>query len=168
MQQYKNLWVWMIAVMVIMQIGIAMDYWGDFSSNTFAVHVHYWNATAWYAFLILQPYFIDKGRIENHRTWGMIGLLLAGGMVLLSVSQLFRDIVYANSVRDVPEQWGPFEPWFFFWIMLSEILLISAFTVAVTMAILKRKSIQDHGWWMTSTAFIRRCASSGSRSSGRR
>jgi hypothetical protein len=154
MEDLRPIWVWMIAVMVIMQVSIAMDYWGDFASNTWAVHVHYWNATAWYAFLILQPWFVAKGEISSHRTWGMFGLLLAGAMVLLSVSQLFRDIVYANSVRDNPQDWGPFEPWFFFWIMQSEMLLITAFAIAVTMAIVKRKSPSDHGWWMASTAFI--------------
>ena len=154
MEKLKSLWVWMIAVMVAMQAGIAMDYWGDFTSNTWAVHVHYWNATAWYAFLITQPWLFAKGRIAAHRTWGMVGLLLAGAMVVLSVGQLNRDIVYANSVRDFPEQWGPFEPWFFFQIMMIEMVLIAAFTVAIIMAIMKRKSVADHSWWMASTAFI--------------
>jgi hypothetical protein len=154
MDNLRPLWTWMIAVMVIMQLSIAMDYWGDFASNAWAVHIHYWNVTAWYAFLILQPWFFAKGRMASHRTWGMFGLLLAGAMVLLSVSLLFRDIVTADSVRDNPQDWGPFEPWFFFWILLSELVLITAFAIAVTMAIVKRKSPQDHGWWMASTAFI--------------
>lgn len=154
MENLRPLWIWMIAVMVIMQISIAMDYWGDFASNTWAVHVHYWNATAWYAFLILQPRFVAKGQVAAHRTWGLFGLLLAGAMILLSVSQLFRDIIYANSVRDNPQDWGPFEPWFFFWIMQSEMLLITAFAAAVGMAIVTRKSPADHGWWMASTAFL--------------
>ena len=154
MDDYKRLWLWMIIPMVVMQVGIFMDYWGDFTDNTWAVHVHYWNATAWYAFLISQPWLFAKGRIEQHRTWGMFGLLLAGAMVLLSVSQLFRDIVYANSVRDVPDQWGPFEPWFFFQVMMAEMVLISAYALAVAMAVVKRKSLDDHSWWMASTAFI--------------
>lgn len=154
MDDIRKLWLWMIAPMVLAQFGIAMDYWGDFSSNTWAVHIHYWNATAWYAFLILQPWFFAKGRIEHHRTWGMFGLLLAGAMVLLSASQLFRDIVFANFARDNPEMVGPFEPWFFFQIMLSETVLLLAFALAVAMAIIKRKSLADHSWWMASTAFI--------------
>jgi hypothetical protein len=153
MENLRPLWIWMIAVMVIMQISIAMDYWGDFASNAWAVHIHYWNATVWYAFLILQPWFVAKGKFATHRTWGMFGLLLAGAMVLLSVSLLFRDIVNADAVRDNPQDWGPFEPWFFIWILLSELVLIIAFAIAVIMAIVKRKSPEDHGWWMASTAF---------------
>ncbi len=154
MERYKSLWAWMIGVMVIMQAGIFMDYWGDFTRNPWAVHIHYWNATAWYAFLISQPWLVTKGKIESHRTWGLVGLLLAGAMVLLSVGQLNRDIVYANFARDNPGGMGPFEPWFFFHVMMVEMVLISAFAWAIIMAILKRKSPGDHGWWMASTAFI--------------
>lgn len=154
MQDYKSLWVWMIVPMVLMQLGIAISYWGDFTSNTWAVHVHYWNATLWYGFLISQPWLFAKGRMAAHRTWGMIGLLLAGAMVFLSVGQLNRDIEFANFVRDNPGQVGPFEPWFFFAVMMSEMVLITAFAVAIVMAIIKRKSIADHSWWLASTAFI--------------
>ena len=153
MQAYKNLWAWMVAPLIVVQAGVAMDYWGDFARNPWAVHVHYWNATLWYLFLISQPYLFAKGKLESHRFWGMIGLLLAGAMILLSVGQFNRDIFYANMARDYPENWGPFEPWFFFEVMMIEMVLISAFTVQIIMAIVKRKSPEDHGWWMASTAF---------------
>ncbi|MEM1197292.1 MAG: hypothetical protein AAGH57_14410 [Pseudomonadota bacterium] len=143
----------MIAPLVVVQAGIFMDYWGDLTRNPWAVHVHYWNATAWYAFLISQPWLFAKGKIERHRFWGLIGLLLAGAMILLSSGQFNRDIVYANSVRDNPAQWGPFEPWFFFRVMFAEMILITAFAVQIVMAIAKRKSPADHGWWMATTAF---------------
>jgi len=32
----------MILPMLVMQLGIFMDYWGDFSGNAWSVHVHYW------------------------------------------------------------------------------------------------------------------------------
>ncbi len=154
MDRYKTLWKWMIVPMLVMQAGIFFDYWGDFSQNTWAVHIHYWNATLWYAFLISQPWLFASGRIETHRTMGMVGLLLAGAMVLLSVGQLNRDIVYANFARDNPGEIGPFTEWFFFQVLMIEVVLISAFTVAVIMAIVKRKSFEDHAWWMASTAFL--------------
>ncbi|MEO1729636.1 MAG: hypothetical protein AAFR64_02750 [Pseudomonadota bacterium] len=153
MQHYKSLWAWMIVPLVVVQAGIFMDYWGDFARNTWAVHVHYWNATLWYLFLIAQPYLFAKGKMDSHRLWGMIGLLLAGAMILLSTGQFNRDIVYANFARDNPGGMGPFEPWFFFQIMMIEMTLITAFTIQIIMAIVKRKSPADHGWWMASTAF---------------
>lgn len=154
MERYKRLWAWMIIPMIVMQAGIFVDYWGDFTDNTWAVHIHYWNATLWYAFLISQPWLFARGRMEAHRTLGMIGLLLAGAMVLLSVGQLNRDIVYANFARDNPGSIGPFSEWFFFQVLMIEIVLISAFVVAIIMAIVKRKSLEDHAWWMASTAFL--------------
>ena len=38
--------------------------------------------------------------------------------------------------------------------MMAEMVLISAFALAVVMAIVKRKSLADHSWWLASTAFI--------------
>ncbi|MEL6829163.1 MAG: hypothetical protein AAFO63_03395 [Pseudomonadota bacterium] len=153
-EDYKKLWLWMIVPLVATQLTIAMDYWGDFTRNTWAVHIHYWNATLWYVFLISQPRLFASGKIASHRTWGMAGLLLAGGMIFLGIGQLNRDIVYANFARDNPGGMGPFEPWFFFQVMLIEIILISAFAIAIGMAIVKRKSLKEHSWWMASTAFL--------------
>lgn len=154
MKRYNKLWVWMIIPLVIMQGGIFVDYWGDFSENTWAVHVHYWIATAWYLFLVAQPWLYANGRMPAHRTWGIIGFFVAGAMAFTSISQLNRDIVFANFVRDNPGALGPFEPWFFFLVMLSEIVLITGFIIAVVMAILTRKSIVDHAWWLVSTVFL--------------
>src|SRR5690349_7924831 len=96
MSKYKDLWKWMIVPMIIMQLGIAMDYWGDLRDNAFSVHIHYWTGTAWYAFLIFQPYFITHGQIERHRTLGIIGMFLAGGVCLTALSMLHRDINNAD------------------------------------------------------------------------
>jgi hypothetical protein len=46
MNDYKQIHKWMIIPMVIMQLGIFMDYWGDFSENAWSVHTHYWAAFA--------------------------------------------------------------------------------------------------------------------------
>ncbi|MEM7704547.1 MAG: hypothetical protein AAF358_03285 [Pseudomonadota bacterium] len=154
MHRYKTLWIWMIVPMIIIQAGIFVDYWGEFSRNRWAVHVHYWNATMWYALLVSQPWLFAKGKMDAHRTIGMLGLLLAGAMVLLSIGQLDRDVYYANRARDSDGQLGPFTEWFFFQVLMIEIVLIFAFSVAVVMAVIKRRSPEDHAWWLVSTAFL--------------
>lgn len=154
MERYRSLWVWMIIPMIVMQAGIFFDYWGDFAQNTWAVHVHYWIASLWYLMLITQPLLYANGAMASHRTWGIIGMFLAGAMAFLSISQLNRDLVYANYVRDNPGAIGPFESWFFYGVMITEIVLISGFIVAIMMAIVQRKSLQDHAWWLVSTVFI--------------
>lgn len=154
MEKYKSLWKWMIVPMVIMQLGIAMDYWGDLRDNAFSVHVHYWTGTAWYAFLIIQPYFITHGQIERHRTFGIIGIFLAGGVCLTALSMLHRDINNADLAIAQPERFGPFQDWFFLGVAAVEIVMMVAFGYAVIMSIIHRKEIANHSWWLISSVFL--------------
>lgn len=154
MEKYKDLWKWMIVPMVLMQLGIFWDYWGDFSENAFSVHVHYWTGTTWYLYLIIQPYFVTHGQIERHRTNGIIGMFLAGAVCLTAFSMLHRDIVSADRALAEPERFGPFEPWFFFGVAAVEIVMMIAFGYAVVKSILHRKEIENHSWWLISTVFL--------------
>jgi len=153
-QKYRTLFLWMIVPLLAMQLGIAMDYWGDFTDNTWAVHIHYWSATLWYVFLIVQPWLATHGRMEQHRTNGMIGLFLAGGLAIGGMSMLHRDLVYVQMATDDPVRFGPFKPEFFYGVAVVELVMVILFTLAVIMAILKRKQIEEHAWWLVSTAFI--------------
>ncbi len=154
MERLKRVWLWMFVPLVLMQATIFVDYWGDFADNTWAVHVHYWIATLWYVFLISQPWLHAHGHMEAHRTMGILGIGLAGAFAFTAISQLNRDLVYANYVAENPGGIGPFEPWFFLGVAISEIVLISAFIVAVVMAVMNRKNVLDHSWWLISTVFI--------------
>lgn len=154
MNKYKGLWKWMIVPMVIMQLGIAMDYWGDLRDNAFSVHVHYWTGTAWYLFLIIQPYFITHGQIERHRTFGIIGMFLAGGVCLTALSMLHRDINNADAAIAQPDRFGPFQDWFFLGVAAVEIVMMVAFGYAVIMSIIHRKEIENHSWWLISSVFL--------------
>lgn len=154
MNKYKSLWKWMIVPMVVMQLGIFADYWGDFSDNAFSVHVHYWTGTAWYLFLIIQPYFVTHGQIERHRTVGIIGMFLAGGVCLTALSMLHRDIATADRTIAEPERFGPFQAWFFYGVPAVEILMMIAFGFAVIMSVIHRKEIENHSWWLISTVFL--------------
>ncbi len=154
MNKYKDLYKWMIIPMVIMQLGIFMDYWGDFAENAWSVHVHYWTGTAWYLFLIIQPYLVTHGQIERHRTNGMIGMFLAGGVCLTALSMMHRDIASAEGSLADPARFGPFQPWFFYGIAAVEVVMIVAFGYAVIKSIIHRKEIENHAWWLISTVFI--------------
>jgi len=154
MNKYKSLYLWMIVPLVVMQLGIFMDYWGDLTENAWAVHVHYWTGTAWYIFLIIQPYFATHGQIERHRTVGMIGLFLAGGVCLSALSMMHRDIVSAERSAVEIERFAPFEPWFFYGVIVVEIVMMVAFGFAVIKSVLHRKEIENHSWWLISSAFL--------------
>lgn len=152
--KYKNLHIWMILPMVLMQLGIFKDYWGDFSDNTWSVHIHYWTGTIWYFFLIIQPYFATHGKLPLHRTNGIIGMFLAGGVCLTAFSMLHRDLAVAQLALEMPDRFGPFQPWFFFGVAAVEIVMIIAFGYAIIKSILHRKQLENHAWWLISTVFI--------------
>lgn len=154
MNKYKTLHIWMVIPMIIMQLGIFMDYWGDFSDNAWSVHIHYWTGTVWYVFLVLQPYYATHGQIKKHRTNGIIGMFLAGGVCLTALSMMHRDIVSTQRALANPELFDPFEPWFFFGIAAIEIVMMLAFGYAILKSVIHRKELENHAWWLTSTVFI--------------
>ena len=154
MNKYNTLHNWMILPMVVMQLGIFSDYWGDFSENAWSVHIHYWTGTVWYIYLIIQPYFATHGQISQHRTNGIIGMFLAGGVCLTALSMMHRDIETTQKALATPEQFGPFQPWFFFGVAAVEIVMMTAFGFAILKSIIHRKEIENHAWWLISTVFI--------------
>lgn len=154
MIKYKSLYKWMIIPMVFMQLGIFKDYWGDFTDNAWAVHIHYWTGTAWYLFLIIQPYFATHGQLPRHRTYGIIGFFLAGGVCLTALSMMNRDIVTTQMAAATPEKFGPFQPWFFFGVAAVEIVMMVAFGYAIIKSIIHRKKLEDHAWWLITSVFL--------------
>jgi hypothetical protein len=154
MNKYKTLHKWMIIPMLFMQFGIFRDYWGDFSDNAWAVHIHYWTGSVWYIYLIIQPYFATHGQLARHRTNGIIGMFVAGGVCLTALGMMHRDLVNAENALKMPDKFGPFQPWFFFGVAAVEIVMMTAFGFAVIKSILHRKEIENHAWWLISTVFI--------------
>lgn len=152
--RYKTMHQWMLLPMLFMQAGIFRDYWGDFTDNAWSVHVHYWTGTVWYLYLIIQPYYATHGKMAKHRTNGIIGMFLAGGVCLTALSMMQRDIATTEKAAAAPEQFGPFQPWFFFGVAAVEIVMMTAFGYAVLKSILHRKQIESHAWWLISTVFI--------------
>lgn len=154
MAKYKSLYLWMLLPMIFMQLGIYEDYWGDFTENAWSVHVHYWTGTAWYFFLIFQPYFATHGQLARHRTLGIIGMFMGGAVCLTALSMLYRDIETTRLIKEDPGRFGPFEGWFFFGVAALEIVMMVAFGFAVIMSIIERKQLDRHAWWLISTVFI--------------
>ncbi len=154
MKKYNTLHLWMIIPMIFMRFGIFRDYWGDFTDNAWSVHVHYWTGTIWYIYLIIQPYFATHGQMPRHRTNGIIGMFIAGSVCLTALSMMHRDIVTSEKALAAPEQFGPFQPWFFFGVAAVEIVMMAAFGFAVIKSIILRKRVEDHAWWLISTVFL--------------
>lgn len=154
MDKYRTLHLWMIIPMLFMQLGIFMDYWGDLTDNAWAVHVHYWTGTTWYFFLIFQPYLATHGQLSKHKTYGIIGMFLAGGVCLTALGMMHRDLANAERAAASPADFGPFKPWFFLGVAAVEIVMMTAFGYVIIQSILNRKKLEDHAWWLISSVFI--------------
>jgi len=144
----------MIVPFVAIQLFIAPDYYVDFLGAPWSIHIHVITVTAWYVLLISQPYLIAKERYFNHRTVGIIGFAIAGGVGFTALSMLPNTVGFGRFVEATPGGLGGFTPEFFYAIAISEFFLAIAFLFAVYQAIIHRKSKQDHASWLVSTAFI--------------
>lgn len=78
----------MLLPFLITQVGIFNYYWPKFSAVTWEIHIHYWLVSLWYILIICQPYLVTHGKIAQHRTLGLFGLVLAGGVIFSSISIL--------------------------------------------------------------------------------
>lgn len=152
--KYKTLHLWMLIPMAFMQWGIFKDYWGDFRENAWSVHIHYITGTIWYIYLVIQPWFATHGQMPRHRTNGIIGMFIAGGVCITALSMMHRDMAIAERSEAMPERFGPFEPWFFYGVAAIEIVMITAFGYAVIKSIIHRKQVENHAWWLISTVFM--------------
>ncbi|MEO7660269.1 MAG: hypothetical protein ABIV48_11705, partial [Pyrinomonadaceae bacterium] len=81
-------------------------------------------------------------------------MFIAGGVCLTALSMMNRDIISAEQALAMPERFNPFQPWFFYGVAGVEIVMMTAFGFAVIMSIVRRKQIEDHAWWLTSTVFL--------------
>jgi hypothetical protein len=100
--------------------------------------------------MIFQPYLISKGEIVNHRTLGIIGFLLAGGVLFTGLSLMDIPLRLADSFD--PNSPGP-PISFYYGTLIIEFISILAFGYAVVKSIIHRKTVSEHSWWLIATVF---------------
>ncbi|NER17645.1 hypothetical protein [Spongiivirga citrea] len=150
MERFKKLHLWMLLPLVLMQVGIFNYYWPTFSSETWEIHIHFWLVTLWSFLLIIQPYLATTGKIANHRTVGIIGFLLAGGVIFTGFSLL--DFPLRLMEKLDPSSPGP-PVAFYYGTLVVEAILMLAFAYAVLKSIVQRKELQNHSWWLICSIF---------------
>ncbi|MEM7430767.1 MAG: hypothetical protein AAF351_02390 [Pseudomonadota bacterium] len=142
MDNYKNAHWWLLIPVLLVVIGFFPSYWLRFTEMPWRLHLHGLTATAWFVFLVVQPYLITRGNVQSHRRVGMVGLVLAGGVVLSGLNIIPHNLVN----EQLPETAG-------YGLALVDVVLVGGFTLAVVMAIKTSKRLSDHARWMISTAF---------------
>ncbi len=141
----------MIIPFIVIQIGIFRYYWPNFIDVTWEIHLHYWLVTAWYLLVIIQPYLVAKGRIAHHRTLGIIGFLLAGGVIFTGFSLLDIPLKIIDAAD--PNRPGP-PVAFFYGTIVIEFVLMVAFIYAIIKSIIHRSDLFEHAWWLICSVFF--------------
>lgn len=150
MERLKNLHVWMFIPLLVVQICIFRYYWPHFSNEFWEIHFHYWLVTAWYILVIVQPYLIAKQKIKSHRTLGIFGFLLAGGVIFTGFSLLDLPLKLAENFD--PNRAGPPQS-FYYSTLIAEFFSMVAFAYAVAQGIIQRHNLQNHSWWLIASVF---------------
>ncbi len=83
------LWLSVLSLLIA-TLGFFPTYWAQIPSGTTnarpLIHLHALVFTAWPVLLVVQTILIERGRIRNHRAWGIAGVSLATTMLLVGLT----------------------------------------------------------------------------------
>ena len=96
-------YVWMSAAIALFAFAaFAPTYWLQLPAGTFVgtplVHMHSAIFTAWTLFLVSQSYLAAKGRIRDHRAWGMAGIGLATAVFMMGTAVAIASLRYRMAI----------------------------------------------------------------------
>lgn len=149
MQKYRHLHLWLLVPFAITLWGFFPSYWLKFPKASWSWHLHGLSATAWYLFIVLQPYLATRGQLKLHRQLGLVGLLLAGHVVASALAVIPGNIAAARLEGDIPVAPDSF----LYGISLIDLVSVIGFAVSVVVGVLKAKQVDDHAIWMVATIF---------------
>lgn len=108
--------------------GFMGTYWLQLPAGTFRgpplLHVHGFLCTAWVLYLISQSSLITRGKVRNHRDWGLLGIALASMLTVVAIA------VALSSLNHRLAQGAGDEARAFLIVPLSAIGLFAGFTAA--------------------------------------
>ena len=83
-------YLWLALTCAVIGIGGFMGtYWLQLPAGTFrgppVLHIHGALCTAWVLYLISQSSLVTRGKVRNHRDWGLLGIALASVLVVVAV-----------------------------------------------------------------------------------
>lgn len=93
----RHFYVWMAAVCALLAFGgFAPTYWLQLPAGTFVgsplLHIHGLLFSTWTLLLLSQTLLAAKGRIDDHRAWGLVGISLATAMVLIGLAAAIETL----------------------------------------------------------------------------
>ncbi|MGB5236077.1 MAG: hypothetical protein WBM43_12635 [Flavobacteriaceae bacterium] len=134
--------LWLLMPFILTWAGFYLSYWSKFNEAPFRQHVHGLTATAWYILVILQPWLIHNKPAKYHRKLGIIGILLAGGVVGSALLVMPYQVVN-EFLPDVLKYGFSF----------GDICALTGFSMCVVYGIWNAKDTDKHARWLISTVF---------------
>lgn len=139
-RKVDDFYVWLAASIALFAfVSFAPTYWLQLPARTFVgtplLHIHSAIFTAWTLFLVSQSYLAAKGRIRDHRAWGMAGIGLATAVVLLGTAVAIASLKFRLSLGSGDTARASFI------VASTNMVLFSGFFIA---AIVKAKHSETH------------------------
>ncbi len=150
--KYQHYHLWMLLPFLISVLGFSYSYYFNLADATFHQHIHGISATLWYIMVIVQPYLIvRKNNMQRHKTFGTIGIILAGIVAGSAFSIIPKNIDDVTSL-DIN---GFFNPTFAYFAAWIDLILVCMFVLSVSLAILniRKKNLTGHVQWLMASVF---------------
>jgi putative effector of murein hydrolase LrgA (UPF0299 family) len=133
---------WLLIPFTLTIAGFYMTYWSKFSQAPWRQHMHGLTATAWYLLVIVQPWLINNKPASYHKKLGIIGVFLAGGVVL-SAAQVIPYQVVNEWLPDILKYGFSF----------ADICALTGFSLCVILGVINARDINVHARWLVATVF---------------
>ncbi|MCS5491013.1 hypothetical protein [Algoriphagus limi] len=146
---FKNAHKWLIIPLIIAIIGFSRGYFLRLSDASWHQHMHGLSAILWYIMVIIQPYFITRGKVYKHKLFGTFSLFLAGGVTFSAITIIPQNLKGIADLEPNPIVSADF----FYGVSFTDIITIIGFAFSVLIAIYKVKNFEDHAMWMIATVF---------------
>jgi hypothetical protein len=96
-EKVRTFYVWMAATCALVAFGgFAPTYWLQLPAGTFVgsplVHIHGALFSLWTLLFLSQTVLVAKGRLNNHRAWGLAGISLATAMVMIGLAAAIQTL----------------------------------------------------------------------------
>ena len=93
----RTFYIWLAAACAAIAFGgFAPTYWLQLPAGTFVgsplLHLHGALFFAWIVLLVSQTVLAAKGRLNNHRAWGLTGIALASAMVFIGIAAAINTL----------------------------------------------------------------------------
>ena len=145
---YRNISLFIILIIIGVQWGFYKNYisqFPDFIDKTNIIHIHGALWMSWLVLLVVQPFLINTGKIQLHRTIGIVSYVL-GPLIIL-----FLFLVGKESYWRTIENFTEHESLVF--LVLDSRGLIS-FTIFWGLAMLYQKESASHMRYMIATGIL--------------